>query len=238
MIESLDNFTENKLEGNGVFDRMMSSVELHIQDEFTKNRITGSSYAQAYIACIQAVLQASTQVCLESDKLALELEELKLKIEIGKVQLEKAKVDLETAKVLLEKAKQENELIHWQTVTEQAKTRDIIDNGEECYEGSKSNIHGTTGVQISQVVEGIESNKKKDILSMHKQLVGDVYSVIESAEGVGASYYGFNGSNSISITNKLREAFGVPQLDTDKYSGEHKQYMDTYAPDVTLESED
>lgn len=238
MIESLDNFTENKLEGNGVFDRMMSSVELHIQDEFTKNRITGSSYAQAYIACIQAVLQASTQVCLEADKLALELEKLKLEIQIGQVQLEKAKVDLETAKVLLEKAKQENELIHWQAVAEQAKTRDIVDNGEECYEGSKSNIHGTIGAQIAQVVEGIDSNKKKDILSMHKQLVGDVYSVIESAEGVGASYYGFNGSNSISITNKLREAFGVPQLDTDKYSGEHKQYMDTYAPDVTLESED
>lgn len=238
MLEGLSNFTENNLQGNGVFDRIMSSIELHIHDEFDKTRITGSSYAQAYISCIQAALQASTQIVLESDKLALELEKLKLEIEEGKIRIEVAKQQLEIAKAQLEQAKLNNKLIKWQTVTEQAKTCDHIDNGEEAYEGENTNIHGTTKAQMDNAKETTEASKRKSMLDFAKYAVFDTYNVIESAEGVGASYYGLNGSNAIAILNKLRSTFGVKELDTETYSGEHKQYMNTYAPDVTLESED
>ena len=236
MLESLDNFTENNLQGNGVFDRIMSSVELHIHDEYSKSRITGSSYAQAYISCIQAVLQASTQIALESDKLALELEKLKLEIEQGKIQVEIAKQQLEIAKAQLEQAKLNNELIHWKAVSEQAQTCDVIDNGEEPYAGDASNTHGVLRAQLDNIKETTEASKKKSMLDFAKETVINTYHVIESAEGVGASYYGLNGSNAIDILNKLRSTFGVSELDTDKYSGEHKQYMNTYAPDVTLEN--
>ena len=104
MIKSLDNFTENILQGNGVFDRIMGSVELHIHDEFVKNHITGTTYAQAYIQAMQEVLQAATQITLESDKLELELEKLKLEIEKTKAEIEHVKAQTKLAEAQAEVA--------------------------------------------------------------------------------------------------------------------------------------
>ena len=47
-----------------------------------------------------------------------------------------------------------------------------------------------------------------------------------------------NGGNSIVYINNLRKAFGLQELDTTTYAGAHKQYMDKYAPDVKLETDD
>ena len=220
MIKSLDNFTENNLQGNGVFDRIMSSVELHIHDEYDKTRITGSTYAQAYIQAMQAVLQAATQITLESDKLEL------------------VKAQTKLAEAQAEVAKMNEELVHWQAVATQAQVCDTIDNGEETYEGDSTNLHGINRQALEQAKVTTDIAVKKSYLEYAEKMVLGPYGIIESAEGVGASYYGINGSNAISIINDVRKAFGTPELDTETYSGEHKQYMNTYAPDVTLESED
>ena len=238
MIKSLDNFTENILQGNGVFDRIMGSVELHIHDEFVKNRITGTAYAQAYIQAMQAVLQAATQITLESDKIELELEKLKLEIEKTKAEIEHVQAQVELAKIQAEVAKVNKELVHWQAVAEQAKTCDIVDNGEETYSGDSTNIHGVTRQILEDHKATRDNTNKTTLLNFAEKVVLGPYGIIESSEGVGASYYGLNGANAISIINAVRKAYGVPELNTDKYSGDHKEYMDTYAPDVTLESED
>ena len=238
MIKSLDNFTENNLQGNGVFDRIMGSVELHIHDEYDKNRITGSTYSQAYIQAMQAVLQAATQITLESDKLELELEKLKLEIEKTKAEIEHVKAQTKLAEAQAEVAKMNEELVHWQAAATQAQVCDTIDNGEETYEGDSTNLHGINRQALEQAKVTTDIAVKKSYLEYAEKMVLGPYGIIESAEGVGASYYGINGSNAISIINDVRKAFGTPELDTETYSGEHKQYMNTYAPDVTLESED
>lgn len=238
MLQSLPNFTENTLQGNGVFDRLMNSVKLHIEEEFNKTRITGSSYAQAYIAIMQAVLQASTQITLESDKIALELEKLKLEIEKTKVELDIAKQQLELEKEKTKQMQNQAELTHWQAVATQAQVCDIIDNNEETYAGDSTNIHGILRTNLDQSKANISISQQKAMLECAKTLVIEPYTVAESAEGVSANYFGLNGANGIDILNAVRKQYGVTELDTDKYSGEHKQYMNTYAPDVTLESED
>lgn len=260
LAECLDSFTENNLQGNGYFDRIMGSIELHIHDEFDKNRITGANYAQSYIAAIQAALQSSTQLLVQAPDLELkrlQLEEAKVKLEAAKVQLEiaglekeklkweieKLKVDLDIAKVQLEieKAKLEllpfqKELLRWQAVSEQANTCDIVNNEESCYGGAITNIHGLYGSKLKAENTQIDLSEKAAYLNVAEKLVTHPFSVIESAEGVGASYFGLNGSNGIEILNKVRKAYGMTPLDTTTHAGEHAEYMNTYAPDATVEN--
>lgn len=262
VTEVLNSFTENNLQGNGYFDRIMSSVELHIHDEFDKNRITGANYAQSYIAALQAGLQCSTQLLMEApnieikklevekakielegaklqlEKLKLEMEKLKWEVEKDKIALEIAKVELEIKKAQLELIPYQKELMRWQAVSEQANTCDIVNNGEDSYDGAVSNIHGLFGQNIASSKHQIDVNNKAAYLNAAKEMVLNPFSVIESAEGVGASYFGLNGSNGVSILNAVRKMYGMPELDESTYAGDHKPYMNTYAPDVNLETDD
>lgn len=242
--------TESALNGGGVFDVLMGAVELHIQDEFKKNRITGSNYATTYLGAMQTVLQFATQYALQQDAPWIELEKLKLEkqrmaielkvqqaeLKLKEKQLEQADVDLEIKKAQLEIEKEKIPLIKAQTLTEQAKTRDIIDSEEEVVDGT--NIHGQLAQEIAASKATIENSKKAAALQLAKTFVMDPFSTIEASEGIGANYYGLNGSNSIEYLNNLRKVYGLPELDVDKYSGEHKKYMNHYAPTVKLETDD
>lgn len=262
VTEVLNSFTENNLQGNGYFDRIMSSVELHIHDEFDKNRITGANYAQSYIAALQAGLQCSTQLLMEApnieikklevekakvelegaklqlEKLKLEMEKLKWEIEKDKVNLDILKAELELKKAQLELIPYQKELLRWQAISEQANTCDIVNNGEDTYDGAISNIHGLYGVKIKAENNQVDLAQKASYLSAAKEMVVNPFNVIESAEGVGASYFGLNGSNGISILNAVRKMYNMPELDESTYAGDHKPYMNTYAPDVNLETDE
>lgn len=241
----ISDYTKNSLTGDGVFDRMMQAAECHIQDEYIKNRITGSNYATAYIQIMNTVIQTAAQFTLTQDNSLLELEKLKferekLKFEIEKLKAEtdlaKANVDLAKAQLEIEKAKLP--LILAQIATEQAKTRDVIDNGEECYEGEISNIHGMGKWQIKQTEAGIDTGNKAAAVTLAKEFCTVPFTTIESAEGIGASFYGLNGSNTVSYLNELRKAYGMPELNTTTYAGEHAKYRDKWAPGKSIADDD
>ena len=235
--ETLTKFTQNALEGNGVFDVIMHACELHIHDEYDKNRISGANYSSTYIQTIQAVLQTATQLVLQGDRAYLEALQARYAIEKTKAELAIAKVRLEQAKVELEQAKLQIPLIKAQTLAEQAKTCDNIDSDEPVYEGAKNNIHGIYGSQLAPAAKALDTQKKNDALQLAKELVISPFNIIESADGVPASTFGLNGGNGISILNNLRKAYNLTPLDTETYSGAHKQYMDKYAPGATIEDD-
>lgn len=235
--ETLTKFTQNALEGNGVFDVIMHACELHIHEEYDKNRISGANYSSTYIQTIQAVLQTATQLVLQGDRAYLEALQARYAIEKTKVELAIAKVQLEQAKVQLDIAKLQIPLIKAQTLAEQAKTCDNIDSGEPVYEGAKNNIHGLFGSQLATSAKALDTQEKNDALQLAKELVISPFSIIESADGVPASTFGLNGGNGITILNNLRKAYSLTPLDTETYSGAHKQYMDKYAPGATIEDD-
>ena len=242
---NISDYTKNSINGDGVFDKMMQAAECHIQDEYKHNRITGANYAQTYMQVMNTVIQTAAQFTLTQDNSLLELEKLKferekLKFEIEKLKAEtdlaKANVDLAKAQLEIEKAKMP--LILAQIATEQAKTRDVIDNGEECYEGEISNIHGTAKWQIEQTKHAIDSGKKAAAVALAKEFCTVPFTTIESAEGIGASFYGLNGSNTVSYLNELRKAYGMPELNTTTYAGEHAKYRDKWAPGKSIADDD
>lgn len=57
----LANLTRESLAGVGVFDTLMRTVKLHLQDEYDSQRITGHEYATVYLGALNAVLQTSAQ---------------------------------------------------------------------------------------------------------------------------------------------------------------------------------
>lgn len=52
--------------GTGVFDKLMVAAKAHLTREYAEQRITGDSYAEAYIAMMQSVLQTASSFAVSS----------------------------------------------------------------------------------------------------------------------------------------------------------------------------
>lgn len=78
-IDQLDikELTTNALDGTGVFDVLMASTALHMQQEFEKGRIRGPEYSQVYLGGLQATLAASIDYLHRSKMMGIELENQK-----------------------------------------------------------------------------------------------------------------------------------------------------------------
>lgn len=62
--------TEGIVNGEGVFDQLMGSVNAQILDQFQSDRINSDNYGTVYLGSLQAVLQQSVAFLLSKDKAA------------------------------------------------------------------------------------------------------------------------------------------------------------------------
>lgn len=74
-VDQLDvrELTTKALDGTGVFDVLMASTSLHIQNEYDKGRIRGPEYSQVYLGGLQATLSASIEYLTRSKTLGIEI---------------------------------------------------------------------------------------------------------------------------------------------------------------------
>lgn len=77
---NIDELTQGKLDGQGVFDKLMQTLELHLEREYHKQRIRGTDYANAYIGLINNALNQVSSYALAKSKLPLELQMLEAQI--------------------------------------------------------------------------------------------------------------------------------------------------------------
>lgn len=96
---SIDDLTQVDLCGSGVFDKLMSSVDLHIQREFKGNRITGDQYAKLYTEAMTAVLGNSVQFLLAKDQAYWAAITAQFQARIAEIQATESLIKLEQAKV-------------------------------------------------------------------------------------------------------------------------------------------
>ena len=68
---NISELTQGGPNGEGVFDRLMQTVEEHIQGEFTKSRIRGTDYANVYLGSLQTTLDQSIRFLLERNNAEL-----------------------------------------------------------------------------------------------------------------------------------------------------------------------
>ena len=96
---TLKELTECNLEGEGVFDKLMNSVDNHIQREFKNNRISGSQYAEVYTAVMTQVLSQSTSFLLQKDQARWSAITAQMQARVAEIQATAALVDPEKTKI-------------------------------------------------------------------------------------------------------------------------------------------
>lgn len=238
MALSIDDLTKNDLQGSGAFDRIMDSMELHIQEEFKKGRVTGSNYAQVYTQSIQVALQGAIQFLLNKDLADAQIEEIKARIKETEARTELAKKNAELVQAQIESQEFERELTKWRSVSEQAQTQKIVEINKDYVDkelnNGNSNVHGVIGSSIDVSDKQAWAVERSAELNVAKTLVTDVYNVIESNEGIGANKFGLNGSNAVSILNAVRSGVGMPKISVEEteYNASSQKYKDTWSPDV------
>lgn len=97
-VLNVNDITTGAIDGTGTFDVLMKTVFLHLQREYSANRITGDAYAKAYIEIMNNTLAQATQYIVSASQAS-------------------ANEDLIKAQI---------ELIGYQGVSEQAKYKDVV----------------------------------------------------------------------------------------------------------------
>lgn len=100
----VDDLSQAKVDGEGVFDVLMRSTKAHLDQEFRLNRITGPEYSTVYLGSLQQVMQTSLEFLLQKNRIGLEAELLKQQILLAQKELEKADKELELADKQIELA--------------------------------------------------------------------------------------------------------------------------------------
>lgn len=95
---TIEMLTEGVLEGGGVFDKMMSAIDLHIQREFKGNRISGDQYATVYGGAIAVIMDQAVKFTLTKDQ-------AKWAAITAQMAARAAEIQAVTARVILEKTK-------------------------------------------------------------------------------------------------------------------------------------
>lgn len=99
MVIPVSDFTEAKVDGEGVYDILMKANAAHLEREFNSSRIKGSEYAQIYLGTMQATMQTAVSFFIQRHKLGYEAKILEMQAKIAEVELEKARVALEIAQL-------------------------------------------------------------------------------------------------------------------------------------------
>ena len=60
--------TAGTLAGEGVFDKLMQSVTAHLNDQYSKGRLTGADYANVYLGSIQSAMQHSVSFIMSANE--------------------------------------------------------------------------------------------------------------------------------------------------------------------------
>lgn len=101
---ALTDLTQVALDGEGVFDKLMSAVDQHIQREFKGNRITGDQYAKVYTEAMSGVLGSSVQFLLAKDQAHWAAITAQMQARIAQIQATEALIKLEETKFMTQKA--------------------------------------------------------------------------------------------------------------------------------------
>jgi len=101
------NLTESDFNGNGVFDKLMKSVNSQILEQYQSDRITADNYGAVYLGSLQTVLAQSVQFLLTKDKAAYDAALSLTQVKNGIQQIELTKAQIEEIEAQTDKIRQE-----------------------------------------------------------------------------------------------------------------------------------
>ena len=122
-----EDLTTRVIDGDGTFDKLLTTMTTHINEQFREGRLVGTEYANVYLGSVTAVLQQAVFFLLNRDKFYVDnLLSLK-QIELAEKELLIKEQELEQAKKQNELADAQIKLILQKVKTEKAQTEPLID---------------------------------------------------------------------------------------------------------------
>lgn len=102
----ISDLTES-MDGNGTFDKLIGSMKGHLQEEFSKGRITGANYSNVYLGGLTTVMQQSIEFLLRKDTAAAQADLIKAQILNTEADTEYKNKQVELADTQIEIAQKE-----------------------------------------------------------------------------------------------------------------------------------
>lgn len=93
LVTDLTNGTlvNNEWVGTGIFDKLMDAVNKNIESQYLKGRISGTNYAEVYLAAIQSVVAQSVQYILQERVTEANVDNLQSQNLLSNIQMIEAK---------------------------------------------------------------------------------------------------------------------------------------------------
>lgn len=91
----ITDLTVKTLTGSGVLDEMLTTMRVHLADQFDKERIQGTEYAEVYLGAFQSTLNAAIQYLLARRKLGLDLKLQEAQISLTTAQEEQIRAEMQ-----------------------------------------------------------------------------------------------------------------------------------------------
>lgn len=203
---SNEDLTTKVVNGTGIFDELMTAAHAHLDQEWGKQRITGTQYAEVYLGQMTAVLQQSVAFLVQRDSIYLNNLLIQSQIELAEKQLEKAdkememldkQIELIEAQIISQEAN--NALIAQKVKTEKSQIQDIVD-GEV--------VVGVTGAQTAlykQQKEGFIRDAEQKAL----KIISDTWITRVTVDDATPLPAGFNTEAVDAFTRKVADGVEV-----------------------------
>ena len=196
---SNEDLTTKVVNGTGIFDELMTAAHAHLDQEWGKQRITGTQYAEVYLGQMTAVLQQSVAFLVQRD--AIYLNNLLTQAQIDKANKELALLDKQIELIEAQIASQEanNVLIAQKVKTEKAQIQDTVD-GEA--------VVGVTGAQTAlykQQKEGFIRDAEQKAL----KIISDTWITRKTVDDGTPLPTGFDTSAVDAFTRKVADGVEV-----------------------------
>jgi hypothetical protein len=98
---TVSDLTEKVVDGDGVFDVLMTSMKAHLQEEYDAGRISGQEYTKAYIELVTAVLGNSVQFLIQKDAATYQNALVQMQARTAEIQAIIAKAQLHRERQML-----------------------------------------------------------------------------------------------------------------------------------------
>lgn len=92
---NITDLTLKTLDGTGVLDQMLATMRVHLGEQFEKERIQGTEYAEVYLGAFQSTLAAAIQFLLARRKLGLDLKLQEAQISLTAAQEDQIRAEMQ-----------------------------------------------------------------------------------------------------------------------------------------------
>lgn len=92
---NITDLTLKTLDGTGVLDQMLATMRVHLGEQFDKERIQGTEYAEVYLGAFQSTLAAAIQFLLARRKLGLDLKLQEAQISLTTAQEDQIRAEMQ-----------------------------------------------------------------------------------------------------------------------------------------------